>query len=326
MSVRRSGLQRGKSSVPLRFFDSQPSQSSYNAVRVRLNAVVVMTILDGFSRRAPHQEISIGTLLGTITEGNIVEVTDCFFDHYTYNHQATMVLQLEHHDRQFEQKQNANSSEKVVGLFCTGSEVTRHSKLLADFFRTSPKSPFIAQPPLNEPLCLIVDTEVKEISEMIKVYMQFNTKLTVDTLGFFYRVPVELHNADADSVGLAVATKMRKPIIEELGVGRVLDNSSLAPFACQPPPPDGFQASLALILSLLEQLKDYADGAANGTGPADVMLGRAMSKALCTQPDWQGGTDDAPSRNSADDQVMAAYLVNVAHLQTLMLAKLNVSQ
>lgn len=55
----------------------------YAALRVRLHPVPLMTILDAFIRRDEGQENVIGTLLGSCTDGNVVEVTDCFVDRHS---------------------------------------------------------------------------------------------------------------------------------------------------------------------------------------------------------------------------------------------------
>eukprot|EP00918_Siedleckia_nematoides_P034840 GHVU01075772.1.p1 GENE.GHVU01075772.1~~GHVU01075772.1.p1 ORF type:complete len:100 (+),score=14.60 GHVU01075772.1:32-301(+) len=47
-------------------------------LRVKVHPVVLMPVLDGYIRRAKEQDHILGTLLGNMTEGNVLEVTDCF--------------------------------------------------------------------------------------------------------------------------------------------------------------------------------------------------------------------------------------------------------
>lgn len=42
-----------------------------------------MTILDAYIRRDEGQENVIGTLLGSCSDGNVIDVTDCFVDRHS---------------------------------------------------------------------------------------------------------------------------------------------------------------------------------------------------------------------------------------------------
>lgn len=55
----------------------------FPSLRVRLHPVPLMTILDAYIRRDEGQENVIGTLLGSCSDGNVIDVTDCFVDRHS---------------------------------------------------------------------------------------------------------------------------------------------------------------------------------------------------------------------------------------------------
>lgn len=64
----------------------------FPSLRVRLHPVPLMTILDAYIRRDEGQENVIGTLLGSCSDGNIIDVTDCFVDRHSLTGEVLYAL------------------------------------------------------------------------------------------------------------------------------------------------------------------------------------------------------------------------------------------
>lgn len=75
---RSVGTSSQQQNVP-KYFDILP----YPPLKVRVHPVVILTILDANLRREDGQMNVIGTLLGTVSEGNVVDISDCFVDRHS---------------------------------------------------------------------------------------------------------------------------------------------------------------------------------------------------------------------------------------------------
>eukprot|EP00923_Selenidium_pygospionis_P026359 GHVN01047012.1.p1 GENE.GHVN01047012.1~~GHVN01047012.1.p1 ORF type:complete len:328 (+),score=52.15 GHVN01047012.1:25-984(+) len=307
-----------KPSIPLRCFDLQPP---YAAVRVRVHPVVMLTVFDGLSRRSADGEIIIGTLLGTMTEGNVVDVSDCFIDRHKFGQDGTFQIIRDHHESMYDLKHKVNVKEQVIGWFCTGSHMTGLAWAVNKWFRVAPNtSRFVPQPPLTDPVLLLVDTEVKPISQMMRVFIQLQTKTLNEDMAIFYQIPVELVTTEAERSGIAMATKLRKPIVDAVGYGRAPPDAT---FPDTSTAPDGFESALQRLLDLLIKCKEYVDDAVSGVGPADPAIGRSLAKAICAEAMMDGDSFTSVCQSASQDQIMAAYLTSLAKLQLVISEKLT---
>lgn len=89
--------------------------------------------------------------------------------------QGLLQIIKDHHESMFELKQQANGGnggvrEVVVGWFCTGSEMTELTCAVHGWFKQfSSVSKFFPQPPLTEPIHLMVDAVMESGSFSVKV-------------------------------------------------------------------------------------------------------------------------------------------------------------
>lgn len=89
--------------------------------------------------------------------------------------QGLLQIIKDHHESMFELKQQANGGnggvrEVVVGWFCTGSEMTELTCAVHGWFKQfSSVSKFFPQPPLTEPIHLMVDAIMESGSFAVKV-------------------------------------------------------------------------------------------------------------------------------------------------------------
>lgn len=69
--------------------------TSTASVCVRLHPVALFTICDAYIRRNEKQERVIGTLLGTVVDGNVFEVKNCYVvPHTESSEQASFASQV----------------------------------------------------------------------------------------------------------------------------------------------------------------------------------------------------------------------------------------
>ena len=96
--------------------------------------------------------------------------------------QGLLQIIKDHHESMFELKQQANGGnggarEVVVGWFCTGSEMTELTCAVHGWFKQfSSVSKFFPQPPLTEPIHLMVDAIMESGRFAVKVRRFFQKK------------------------------------------------------------------------------------------------------------------------------------------------------
>eukprot|EP00922_Rhytidocystis_sp_ex-Travisia-forbesii_P002633 GHVS01003900.1.p1 GENE.GHVS01003900.1~~GHVS01003900.1.p1 ORF type:complete len:381 (+),score=91.46 GHVS01003900.1:56-1198(+) len=203
LDISRGG---SKKHVP-KNFDILP----FASVKCRVHPVVVFTILDGYVRREDDQSYVIGTLMGMVSEGNVVDVTDCFVDRHSLTETGLLQIIKDHHESMFELKQKVNPKEQVVGWFCTGAEMTELTCAVHGWFKSfSSVSKFQPHPPLVEPLHLMVDTTLSEGFLAIRAFLQVPMGLVKDACCQFHQIHMEIQTSQAEKAGMAVLLKARQ--------------------------------------------------------------------------------------------------------------------
>lgn len=102
-------------------------------------------------------------------------INNCFLFFFLFRFQGLLQIIKDHHESMFELKQQANGGnggvrEVVVGWFCTGSEMTELTCAVHGWFKQfSSVSKFFPQPPLTEPIHLMVDAIMESGSFAVKV-------------------------------------------------------------------------------------------------------------------------------------------------------------
>eukprot|EP00920_Eleutheroschizon_duboscqi_P042819 GHVT01102038.1.p1 GENE.GHVT01102038.1~~GHVT01102038.1.p1 ORF type:complete len:354 (+),score=72.53 GHVT01102038.1:278-1339(+) len=280
-------------------------------LRCRLRPVVALTILDAYVRREESQTVVIGTLLGIVSEGSVVDITDCFVDRHSLTEEGLLQIIKDHHESMYELKQQVSPKEQVVGWFCTGSQLTELTCAVHGWFKQiSNVSKFVPQPPLVEPLHLMLDTELTTGSLGIKAFLQVPMQIVRDNCFQFQELPLEMHSSTADRAGIACLLK-----------ALATKNASRG----TPRPRDGFEGSLQHLLGTLEKLQKYVQAVLDGTQAPDAEVGRFLSKSLDTNA-RQNPTQFAKLfKTSTQDNLMAAYLANLAGVQFSLAERVNSS-
>eukprot|EP00922_Rhytidocystis_sp_ex-Travisia-forbesii_P002632 GHVS01003899.1.p1 GENE.GHVS01003899.1~~GHVS01003899.1.p1 ORF type:complete len:357 (+),score=87.44 GHVS01003899.1:118-1188(+) len=336
----------GKKHVP-KSFDILP----FPSVKCRVHPVVVFTILDGYVRREDEQDYVIGTLMGVVSEGNVVDVTDCFVDRHSLTDTGLLQIIKDHHESMFELKQKVNPKEQVVGWFCTGAEMTELTCAVHGWFKSfSSVSKFQPQPPLIEPVHLMVDTTLSEGFLAIKAFLQVPIGLVKEACCQFHQIPMEIHTSQAEKAGMSVLLKASQQqraatstAIASAAAAQLADGSSSTAASSSSAADhtttiatvagggqqlkEGFEASLEKLQELLAQSRRYVEAVLEGKQTPDSELGRFLQGSLCG---GEGSLMDSEQyekmcQTSVQDTLMISYLTALARIQFAVAEKLNTS-
>lgn len=300
----------------------------FPSLRVRLHPVPLMTILDAYIRRDEGQENVIGTLLGSCSDGNVIDVTDCFVDRHSLTGEGLLQIIKDHHESMFELKQQANGGnggvrEVVVGWFCTGSEMTELTCAVHGWFKQfSSVSKFFPQPPLTEPIHLMVDAVMESGSFAVKVYTQVQMTMAREACFQFHELPLELYATPSDRVGLRLLQKVRTLLRSQPPTAEYLAEPAGegVPLA---EVPDGLNAELEQLQEKLVICASYVRGVLSGESEPDPEVGRFLSSALSGAAEPELENFEQLCQNTLQDSLMAAHLARLAKLQFAVAQKLN---
>lgn len=305
--------------------------SSFPSIKCRVHPVVIFTILDGYIRREEDQQYVIGSLMGVMSEGNLLEITDCFVDRHSLTDEGLLQIIKDHHESMYELKQRINPKEQVVGWFCTGSEMSELTCAVHGWFKQfSNVSKFVPSPPLTDPIHLMVDTTLEKHSLSIKAYLQAPLSLVKESCFHFQEIPLEVFSPHADKGGISMLLKALE--ISKKSGGR--EHEAIANYK------DGFEFSLEKLLELLLKCDEYVmqviqnDASSNSSTQSsfsplnrkyNATVGRYLSRALCVDAAMEPSMFEQICQNSLQDNLMVAYLANLAQLQFALAEKLNTS-
>ncbi|KAK1442568.1 eukaryotic translation initiation factor 3 subunit f-related protein [Babesia gibsoni] len=288
--------------------------SSLPPLRWKLHPVVVFTILDSYMRREEGQNNIIGTLMGVICEGNVVEITDCFVDRHSLTEEGLLQIIKDHHENMYELKQKINPKEQVVGWFCTGGEMTELTCAVHGWFKQfSSVSKFYPQPNLYEPIHLLVDATCDTGSMMIKAYVQMPLTLTRDACFQFHEIDLELMVSPNDAAGLS-------PVLKSMENSKSRKHERVRETST-------FDLSLGKLADLLDRCTKRVEDALAGKAGAEIdpEIGRFLLKVTSTEGTISHSKLEKLSELALQDNLMIAYLSNLANLQFALAEHLNTS-
>ncbi|PHJ24660.1 eukaryotic translation initiation factor 3 subunit [Cystoisospora suis] len=340
---RSVGTSSQQQNVP-KYFDILP----YPPLKVRVHPVVILTILDANLRREDGQMNVIGTLLGTVSEGNVVDISDCFVDRHSLTDEGLLQIIKDHHETMYELKQQvcgSGAKDIVVGWFCTGSEMTELTCAVHGWFKQfSSVSKFHPQPPLTEPIHLMVNTAMDRDNLSIKAYMQVPMNMAKDACFQFQELPLELFTSSSDRAGLSLLLKVREanwkwrqqqegsnsragalagtPFSSAGAVAALSDTPAVAGV---PVIKQGLGAALEKLADQLARCGVYVQDVLDGKEKADPEIGRFLSKALCVEAVQELEIFEQMCQNALQDNLMVVHLTSLARLQFAVAEKLNTS-
>ncbi|KJE93954.1 hypothetical protein CAOG_04663 [Capsaspora owczarzaki ATCC 30864] len=268
------------------------------SLEVRVQPVVLLTIIDHFTRRNENQKRVIGTLLGSVHDG-IVEVSNCFALPHM-DAAADVHLDLAHHKLMLRLHKRIAPREQVVGWYTTGDEITSHSVTVHTQFYSDLTA---------SPILLTVDTAMRGGKLGVQAFTGAPLG-TSDRPGGVVFAPVkcEVKMFEADRVGINLLQRTRAapnratPLLTEL---------------------DTLEASIIKLQSHLATAVAHVEKVLAGKVPSDAELGRMLSDAASSVPKFEAAQFEKLFNSNLQDLLMVMYLSSLTRTQLSIADRLN---
>lgn len=174
----------------------------------RVHPVTVLKILDAYVRRPAGAQRTIGTLLGWISEGSAVDITDSFPVPHKDTEEGVAIDQ-DYHKSMLELRQKVSPREVVVGWFSTGDEINATSAVIHAFYCKKESSQFNPTAVLPGPLHLLIDTSLSQQSFGIKTFVNVRTSVA-ESLLQFHEVPLRVQTSAAEKSSISQLMHARR--------------------------------------------------------------------------------------------------------------------
>lgn len=277
----------------------------------RVHPVAVLKILDAYVRRTDNAKRIIGTLLGWISEGSVVDITDSFPIVFRDQEEGVLMDQ-EYHKQMVALRQKVSPREVVVGWFATGSDINPSSVQIHNYFRFK-ESGFNATAVLPSPVHLLVDTSLTNQTLSMKAYVNVKT-VAAETLQQFHEVPLRVQTSAAEKSGISQLMQARRANREAATSGQAPKGIGAL---------DGFEGGLKELLSLFRRVREYVHAVHAGKAKGDLQVGRGLTAALCAERVIDIAAVEQLCNNSLQDALMVVYLSNLTRTQISIAEKIN---
>jgi len=278
----------------------------------RVHPVAVLKVLDAFVRKPEGAKRTIGTLLGWISEGSVVDITDSF----PVVHKDTdegVLMDQDYHKQMLALRQKVSPREVVVGWFSTGDEINATSAVIHAFYCTK-ESQFTPAAVLPGPVHLLIDTSLSQQSHAgIHAFVNVRTSVA-ESLLQFHEVPLRVQTSAAEKSGISQLMHARRSTREAHASGSTpKDIASL----------DGFVGGVRELLSLFRRMQEYVKAVQSGKVEGDLAVGRGLTTALCAEPVIDVSAVENLCNSSLQDALMVVYLSNLTQTQISIAEKIN---
>lgn len=303
-------------------------------LKVRINPLVEVTILEAYLRRPKKENRAIGTLLGYVSEGSVLEVTDCFQVLHTDSAERGVFLDKGCHARCVALRQQICPKESVIGWFSISGEskavLGENTVSVHNFFRQK-ESSFRpqAQMGFNSPIYLQFDCGS---GLQMKCFSSDFIPGSAQNLLQFYELPV--------LKAMGVETKILKTLRDASQDQFVAKGSQ---FGRESEPVDvenidGFKRNLLELKDLFVSAKTYVDKVISGELQPNVAVGRGLLKDLRsieralatgvmdedTPMDVEGAEQDTSVQvQTVKDATMVRYLSTICKTQVAIAEKVQ---
>lgn len=285
--------------------------STEQPLSCRVHPVAILKILDAYVRRPEGAKRTIGTLLGWISEGSVVDVTDSF----PVVHRDTdegVFMDQDYHKQMLALRQKVSPREVVIGWFSTGDEINFTSAVIHSYY-CKKESEFVATAGLPSPLHLLVDTSLLQQAFGIKAFLNVRTNVAENLLQF-HEVPLRVQTSSAEKSGISQLMQARRLTREAVAAGQApKDIASL----------DGFESALKELLSLFRRIQEYVRAVESGKVNGDLAVGRGLTTALCAEPLIDLDAVSNLCNSALQDALMVVYLSNLTRTQISIAEKIN---
>lgn len=297
---------------PPKFFNLSSRPGIEQPLTCRVHPVAIVKILDAYGRRPEGATRTIGTLLGSITEGSIVDITDCFPVVHKDTDDAGVLMDQDYHKQMLALRQKVSPREVVVGWFSTGDEINASSVVIHAFYCTK-EAQFTPTAVLPGPVHLLVDTTVVPSPQnfFCKAFVNVDTKVAHSLLQF-HEVSLRVQTSQAEKAGISQLMMASRATRDETGSGRK-DIATI----------DGFEGGLKELLSLFRRIQEYVRAVESGKTEGDLAVGRGLTAALCSEPVVDLEAVENLCNSSLQDALMVVYLSNLTRTQISIAEKIN---
>jgi translation initiation factor 3 subunit F len=279
----------------------------------RVHPVAILKVLDAYVRRPEGAQRTIGTLLGWISEGSVVDITDSFPVVHKDTEEGVLMDQ-DYHKQMLALRQKVSPREVVVGWFSTGKEINATSAVIHAFYCTK-ESQFTATNVLPGPVHVLVPTALANAQQSFGIHAFVNVRTTVaESLLQFHEVPLRVQTSAAEKSGISQLMQARRATRETAASGGTpKDIASI----------DGFEGGLKELLGLFRRIQEYVRAVAEGKVEGDVAVGRGLTTALCAEPLIDLEAVENLCHSSLQDSLMVVYLSNLTRTQISIAEKIN---
>lgn len=277
----------------------------------RIHPVAILKILDAYVRRPEGAKRTIGTLLGWISEGSVVDITDSF----PVVHKDTdegVLMDQDYHKQMLALRQKVSPREVVVGWFSTGDEINATSAVIHAFYCTK-ESAFTATAVLPGPIHLLVDTSLSSQALGIKAFVNVRTSVA-ESLLQFHEVPLRIQTSAAEKSGISQLMQARRAVRDAAQKGIAAKDVG---------PVDGFELGLKELLGLFRRIQEYVRAVQSGKVQGDLAVGRGLTSALCSEPVIDVEAVENLCNCSLQDALMVVFLSNLTRTQITIAEKIN---
>jgi len=270
------------------------SSASLAQVQVKVNPVVIFSILDHFVRRNDEsQQRVIGSLLGTNIDG-VIEITNCFPVPHT--EEESVWVDEEFVKIMIDLHKKASPKESLLGWYATGPEIDEITTIIHEFYGRE----------TSNAIHLTVDTTLGNSSMSIKAFSSVNLVFGEKPLGSqFLPLPCEIRALDTDKIGVDVLIKSKhnpKLVVSNL---------------------ENVEVAVERLIGLIETVYDYVNKVLEGKIPANSKIGRFLADAVAALPKFDPNSADKIFNNNLQDLLMVVYLANLTRTQLSLAEKLQ---
>jgi hypothetical protein len=280
-------------------------QAGPSELRVRVNPLVIAACIDAFARREERETRAIGTLMGYVSEGSVLDIADCYTVRHNDKHD-TVSLDTDYHKKMVKQRTEVHPKEQVIGWFSCGKDIGFDAKTanLQKWYR-SRESQFSSSPGLQQPCFLHVNPEAEPGKLGVHVYTSQQMPGTEYLMRF-------------DELPLCKSTfQQEKNIMDMVMEARTTGTSK--PINTL----DAFSRNLDELMELFKKAKAYVQGVLSGQTEANPEVGRALSRALQSESLVDEGKFNDLCNGAMKDTLMVMYLSNLARTQIVLVEQIG---
>mmetsp|Transcript_72275 Transcript_72275/g.192679 ORF Transcript_72275/g.192679 Transcript_72275/m.192679 type:complete len:348 (-) Transcript_72275:106-1149(-) len=296
--------------------------TSGTSLTCRIHPVVILTILDSYVRRPEGASRSIGTLLGYVSDGNNLDIIDC----YTVIHNEAagegvsvmdVKMDQDYHRAMCKLKQTKSKKEGVVGWWSTGTAIPDSSVIYHTWY-WGKDSNFVATQSLPSPVHLLVSTDVTAPELAIKTFVMQRSEPIADLVSF-HEIPREIRAFAPERAGLAMLQRAQRETDAEVAkeMGETASKSEGEHSM------EGFQGAVSNLVSLLKTAQAYVRDVRAGKRTGDPEVGRALTKALCSECFNNVEEFEGLCGNGMHDTLMVVYLSHLTQAQIALAEKIT---